>query len=70
MRAKAACATAVLTAAVSAAASGTAQATPCLPTVYGYGPTVTVTPDYSNPAGTGVDYDSSDFEVGVTPCPQ
>lgn len=67
---KKAFAVAILTAAVSAAASGRAQAAPCLPTVYGYGPTVTVTPDYSNPAGTGIDYDSSDFEVGVTPCPQ
>lgn len=70
MRAKQAFTIAVIAVAYSVATSGTAQAAPCIPTVYGFGPTVTVTPDYSDPTGSSVDYDSSDFEVGSTPCPQ
>ena len=40
----------------------------CKPTVTGYGPTITVQPDYQHPAKSQVGYDSSATDIEVNPC--
>lgn len=45
-----------------------AHAAPCVPSVYGHGPTVTIEPDYNDPTRSEVYYDSSDVLIGIDPC--
>lgn len=62
------CALTAAGAALLASASAPAQAAPCMPSYSGYGPTVTIEPDYSDPLNSEVGYDSSDFQIVVDPC--
>lgn len=61
-----ACCTAVVTAGLAPHAQ--AEDDPCVPSVDGYGPTITIDVDYQDPTRSSVDYDSSDFSVKVDPC--
>lgn len=62
------CVLVVAAAAAFASISAPAQAALCTPSYSGYGPTVTVRPEYSDPSKSEVDYNSSDFRIVVDPC--
>ena len=48
--------------------SASASILPCIPSMYGSGPTVYADIDYAHPAQSTVDYDTTDFSVRFDLC--